>query len=164
MHVWPTSAGRNWGYGSATAVRSGAIQMRLERMNRIVEVNERLAYAVVEPGAARARARRHRAIGDAHLNDVVTLAVLDRYPSDEAHASRLPDGVRAAMCRRLAVPAWSFGGGLQGTRAMVRAMKAEVARRLAPKGSRATISFGTRISNRARKSQRSRTPIATDAA
>jgi 4-cresol dehydrogenase (hydroxylating) len=48
--VWPSSKGRNWGYGTTLAVEEGAIVMILERMNRILEVNEELAYAVVEPG------------------------------------------------------------------------------------------------------------------
>lgn len=48
--VWPYSTGRNWGYGATVAARPGAIVMILERMNRILEVNEVLAYAVIEPG------------------------------------------------------------------------------------------------------------------
>lgn len=48
--LWPHSKGRNWGYGTTLAVEDGAIVMILERMNRIVEVNEELAYAVIEPG------------------------------------------------------------------------------------------------------------------
>ena len=48
--LWPSSKGRNWGYGTTLAINDGAIVMILERMNRIVEVNEELAYAVIEPG------------------------------------------------------------------------------------------------------------------
>ncbi|MBK9029649.1 MAG: FAD-dependent oxidoreductase [Propionivibrio sp.] len=48
--VWPSSKGRNWGYGTTLAIEDGAIVMILERMNRILEVNEELAYAVIEPG------------------------------------------------------------------------------------------------------------------
>ena len=48
--LWPSSTGRNWGYGTTLAIADGAIVMILERMNRIVEVNEELAYAVIEPG------------------------------------------------------------------------------------------------------------------
>lgn len=50
LKVWPFSGGRNWGYSTTLATRDGAIVMVLERMNRILEVNEELAYAVVEPG------------------------------------------------------------------------------------------------------------------
>lgn len=48
--LWPFSTGRNWGYGTTLATEHGAIVMILERMNRILEVNEELAYAVIEPG------------------------------------------------------------------------------------------------------------------
>lgn len=48
--LWTSSTGRNWGYATTLAIDDGAIVMILERMNRIVEVNEELAYAVIEPG------------------------------------------------------------------------------------------------------------------
>lgn len=50
--LWPSSGGRNWGYGTTLALTPGAIIMILERMNRILEVNEELAYAVIEPGVS----------------------------------------------------------------------------------------------------------------
>ncbi len=50
MPVWPSSKGRNWGYGTTLAIDDGALVMILERMNRVLEVNEELAYAVIEPG------------------------------------------------------------------------------------------------------------------
>ena len=59
LPVWPVSTGRNWGYGSATAVREGSVLLRLARMNRILEVNERLAYAVIEPGVTYRQLRSH---------------------------------------------------------------------------------------------------------
>ncbi|GAB4169115.1 MAG: FAD-binding oxidoreductase [Rhodocyclaceae bacterium] len=48
--VWPYSTGRNWGYGTTLATEDGAVIMILSRMNRVLEVNEELAYAVIEPG------------------------------------------------------------------------------------------------------------------
>jgi len=48
--LWPVSTGRNWGYGAATAAQAGSLIVGLGRMNKILEVNEELAYAVVEPG------------------------------------------------------------------------------------------------------------------
>ncbi|MFG0251392.1 MAG: FAD-binding oxidoreductase [Phycisphaerales bacterium JB038] len=48
--VYPVSQGRNWGYGSAAPVREAAAVLDLSRMNRILEINEGLAYAVIEPG------------------------------------------------------------------------------------------------------------------
>jgi 4-cresol dehydrogenase (hydroxylating) len=48
--VYPVSTGKNWGYGDACAVGSGQLLMELSRMNRIIEVDPELAYAVIEPG------------------------------------------------------------------------------------------------------------------
>ncbi len=50
LKLYPISRGKNWGYGSACAVQEGQIIVDLSRMNRIIEVNEQLAYAVIEPG------------------------------------------------------------------------------------------------------------------
>lgn len=48
--VYPISRGKNWGYGDACAVEDGQAIIDLGRMNRIIEVNPTLAYAVIEPG------------------------------------------------------------------------------------------------------------------
>ena len=49
--LWPTSTGENAGLGELSPVREGQAVMHLgARMNRIVEVDETLGYAVVEPG------------------------------------------------------------------------------------------------------------------
>jgi 4-cresol dehydrogenase (hydroxylating) len=50
LPVWTFSKGKNWGYGATMAAENGAVVLILERMNRILEVNEELAYAVIEPG------------------------------------------------------------------------------------------------------------------
>lgn len=50
LALWPVSKGRNWGYGAATPQAEGAIVLVLERMNRILEIDEKLAYVVLEPG------------------------------------------------------------------------------------------------------------------
>lgn len=50
--VWPVSGGRNWGYGASLAPEGGLVVMVLSRMNRILEINEELAYAVIEPGVS----------------------------------------------------------------------------------------------------------------
>jgi 4-cresol dehydrogenase (hydroxylating) len=50
LPVWTFSKGKNWGYGATMAAQDGAVILILERMNRILEVNEKLAYAVIEPG------------------------------------------------------------------------------------------------------------------
>lgn len=46
----PVSRGCNWGYGSRVPAADGAVLLALERMDRIVDHDERLAFAVVQPG------------------------------------------------------------------------------------------------------------------
>jgi len=48
--VYPISTGKNWGYGDACAVGADQLIVELSRMNRIVQVDPELAYAVIEPG------------------------------------------------------------------------------------------------------------------
>ena len=48
--LYPISTGNNWGYGAARPVTANNIIVDLRKMNRIVEVNAELAYAVIEPG------------------------------------------------------------------------------------------------------------------
>ena len=48
--VWTVSTGKNLAYGGAAPLVSGSLVLDLQRMNRIIEVNEELGYAVVEPG------------------------------------------------------------------------------------------------------------------
>lgn len=50
VSLYPISTGNNWGYGSAQPTRDDTVVLDLGRMNRILEVNTELAYAVVEPG------------------------------------------------------------------------------------------------------------------
>lgn len=48
--IYPISRGKNWGYGDACAPTDGNAIVDLSRMNRILEVDETLCYAVIEPG------------------------------------------------------------------------------------------------------------------
>lgn len=48
--VWTFSTGKNLGYGTTAPGRKGSTLLDLRRMNKIIEVNEELAYALVEPG------------------------------------------------------------------------------------------------------------------
>lgn len=57
--VYPVSTGRNWGYGDVMPPRDGAVLLDLGRMNRIVAVDERLAYAVIEPGVTQGALHDH---------------------------------------------------------------------------------------------------------
>jgi 4-cresol dehydrogenase (hydroxylating) len=48
--MWPFSRGKNLGYGGGSPCVSGTVLLDLSRMNRILEVNEKYGYIVVEPG------------------------------------------------------------------------------------------------------------------
>jgi len=48
--LWTTSTARNLGNGAGSPRVQGAVVLNLRRMNRILEINEKLGYAVVEPG------------------------------------------------------------------------------------------------------------------
>lgn len=50
LELYPISRGRNWGYGDARASSAGQVIVDLSRMDRIHEVSDELAYAVIEPG------------------------------------------------------------------------------------------------------------------
>ena len=50
--LWTVSTGRNYAYGGAAPRQRRAVVLDLKRMNRIIEVNEKHAYAVVEPGVS----------------------------------------------------------------------------------------------------------------
>lgn len=50
--VWPHGQGRNYGYGGPSARVRGSLLISLQRMNRVLEIDEDLAYAVVEPGTS----------------------------------------------------------------------------------------------------------------
>ncbi len=48
--LWPISRGKNLGYGAAAPCMSGTVVLDLGRMRRILEVNERFGYCLIEPG------------------------------------------------------------------------------------------------------------------
>jgi 4-cresol dehydrogenase (hydroxylating) flavoprotein subunit len=48
--LWTFSQGRNYTYGGPAPRVRGSIQVSFREMNRVLEVDEELAYAVVEPG------------------------------------------------------------------------------------------------------------------
>jgi 4-cresol dehydrogenase (hydroxylating) flavoprotein subunit len=50
--LWTHSTGRNNGYGGAAPRLQGSVTVSLRRMNKILEINEELAYAEVEPGVS----------------------------------------------------------------------------------------------------------------
>lgn len=50
--LWTSSNGRNLGYGGQAPRLPGSVVVDLSRMRRILEVNEKLGYALVEPGVS----------------------------------------------------------------------------------------------------------------
>ena len=50
--LWTIATGKNLGYGGSAPVHSGSVVLDLKRMNRILEVNDKTHYAVVEPGVS----------------------------------------------------------------------------------------------------------------
>lgn len=64
--VYPVSAGKNWGYGSRVPSSDGCVLL-LDRMNRILDFDDQLAYITVEPGVTFAQvqqflAERHASV------------------------------------------------------------------------------------------------------
>ena len=51
LPLWTVSTGKNYAYGGAAPCLRGSMVLDLKRMQRI-EVNEELAYAIVEPGVS----------------------------------------------------------------------------------------------------------------
>jgi 4-cresol dehydrogenase (hydroxylating) len=50
--LWPVSMGKNFAYGTSAPRQRGTVVLDLKRINRILEIDERLGYAVVEPGVS----------------------------------------------------------------------------------------------------------------
>ena len=48
--LWTTSQGRNNAYGGSAPRTRGSVVLNFRRMNKIIEINEEMGYAVVEPG------------------------------------------------------------------------------------------------------------------
>jgi FAD/FMN-containing dehydrogenase len=57
--LWPIATGRNLGYGGSAPKLSGSVVVDLKRMNRVIEVNDEIHYAVVEPGVSYFDLYRH---------------------------------------------------------------------------------------------------------
>lgn len=52
LPLWPISRGKNNGYGGAAPQVRGSVMMSFRDMNRVLEINEELGYAIVEPGVS----------------------------------------------------------------------------------------------------------------
>lgn len=52
VSVYTISRGKNWGYGSSAPVQDHCVLLDLSRMNRVIEVNEKLLFARIQPGVS----------------------------------------------------------------------------------------------------------------
>ncbi|HTR47241.1 MAG TPA: FAD-binding oxidoreductase [Verrucomicrobiae bacterium] len=50
--IYAVSTGKNLGYGGSAPVYSGSVVLDLKRMNRILDIDEKNAYVLVEPGVS----------------------------------------------------------------------------------------------------------------
>lgn len=57
--IWTIGTGRNFAYGGPAPRKSGYIVLDLKRMDRILEVNEKYGYALVEPGVSYMQLYQH---------------------------------------------------------------------------------------------------------
>ena len=74
LHAFST--GRNLGYGGSSPMVTGSVLIHLgKRMNRVLEINEKLAYAVVEPGVD--YATLYRAVQESGARLMIDPAELD---------------------------------------------------------------------------------------
>ncbi|MGO2750930.1 MAG: FAD-binding oxidoreductase [Pseudoclavibacter sp.] len=74
LHAFST--GRNLGYGGSSPMVTGSVLLHLgKRMNQVLEINEKLAYAVVEPGVD--YATLYRAVQESGAKLMIDPAELD---------------------------------------------------------------------------------------
>lgn len=57
--LYPVSTGRNLGFGGSSPTYTGSVIVDLKRMNRIVEINTREGYMILEPGINFIELHRH---------------------------------------------------------------------------------------------------------
>ena len=50
--LWPISMGKNLAYGTAAPEMRGCVILDLKRMNRVIEIDEQMGTAIVEPGVS----------------------------------------------------------------------------------------------------------------
>ncbi len=50
--LWPVSRGKNLGYGGAAPRMAGSIVLDLGRMNKVLELDSKLGYCLLEPGVS----------------------------------------------------------------------------------------------------------------
>lgn len=67
LPLWTIGTGKNFAYGGPSPLRAGYVVLDLRRMNRILEVNEDSAYALVEPGVSYFQLYEHLREKKSHL-------------------------------------------------------------------------------------------------
>lgn len=77
LPVYPVSRGKNFGYGEAQGTDSGQLIVDFSRMDEILEVNEPLGYATIQPGVSQEKLFRHLEETASRLQLDVTGAGLD---------------------------------------------------------------------------------------
>lgn len=77
LKLFTISRGRNFGYGEAQGTDTGQVIVDLSQMNRIVEVNESLAYATIQPGVSQQHLFEHLQQSKSRLQLDITGAGLD---------------------------------------------------------------------------------------
>lgn len=59
LTVYPVSRGKNFGYGEAQGTSEGQLIVDFSRMNEILEVNDTLGYANLQPGVSQEKLFKH---------------------------------------------------------------------------------------------------------
>jgi 4-cresol dehydrogenase (hydroxylating) flavoprotein subunit len=77
LKVYPLSKGKNFGYGDSLSTSSGHVILDLSRMNKIVQVNEKLAYVTIQPGVTQHQLAEYLIQNNHQLQLDVTGAGLD---------------------------------------------------------------------------------------
>ncbi|WP_119394736.1 FAD-binding oxidoreductase [Salinibius halmophilus] len=72
--VHPVAQGRNWGYGTAQGTSAGQIILHLKHFNKVLEVNESLAYMRVQAGVSQQDAYDALVAADSGLQLDITAA------------------------------------------------------------------------------------------
>jgi 4-cresol dehydrogenase (hydroxylating) len=65
--IHPVSCGRNWGLGSKTPVQDNTSIMFLDKLNKIIEINEKFKYVVIETGVTQGQLSKYLKINHPSL-------------------------------------------------------------------------------------------------
>ncbi len=86
--VYPISKGKNWGLGSRVPPKDYCVLMELDRLNRILDYDEKLAYITVEPGVTFRQASAY--LRDHHSS--LFLSVIGGHPDSSLIGNALERG------------------------------------------------------------------------